>query len=674
MGLCTVTPNARELGDWLGVHPDNALFYFDQGVRQVPCESHVVGVAGDRYASRMHSLSRTLFSMIQRYSPKKPTLIYVSSRKQTILTTQDLVRLADVDEKKNIFTTGTTGTDGAVAKALREVSDPGLRRYLASGIGICHESMVPRDQEAVEVLYRCGHIQILVATFAVAKRLRVPSHLVIVKGTEVYHQKQRRYEDAPVADILHMIGQAGRPDVDSVCYSVVFVHEPKKTLFKKFLHEPLPVESSLRKHLAEVLLREVTAKRVKTFRDAVEFVTHCFLFQRLKTNPGFYGLEIKKPKRSTRYESESSPDVRLAWISRKVAEAFKSLLEAKCITLSEMRVGRTFQGNLCSAHGLHFSAIHLLYQKLSVCEGFQDVFGALFSSKEVSQLLSSYDDDKSWATLSETVCKRFCDVKFFNTMEIAAKTLGIVRCFESEEKRSKTICYGLLVGLKSEISGLGVDAELLHRTAEKLVAVAFDIAVQIGRLSPVLHILAISQALYQGLPPTDDFWELSGSAKEAISVQGRESGFASMDDILNNESNFIRFLARNSAHEGQRNRINKWLGRYPRLSVSARIDNSVERTVTVEIHVKRKFAASREGAGTFSAVSPKRTGGYAVIIGGIDKNAVYAARRVADVMTEDSVVSVPLQLGRQAEEATQLHVWVVSDVFLGVEAKARLPM
>ena len=51
----------------------------------------------------------------------------------------------------------------------------------------------------------------LVATATLAWGVNLPARLVIIKGTEYFDSKSKRYVDMPVTDILQMIGRAGRP-------------------------------------------------------------------------------------------------------------------------------------------------------------------------------------------------------------------------------------------------------------------------------------------------------------------------------------------------------------------------------------------------------------------------------------------------------------------------------
>lgn len=67
--------------------------------------------------------------------------------------------------------------------------------------------------------------------------MNLPAHLVIVKGTEFFDGKLKRYVDYPVTDILQMMGRAGRPQFDKEGVAVVMCEESKKTFLKKVCEE-----------------------------------------------------------------------------------------------------------------------------------------------------------------------------------------------------------------------------------------------------------------------------------------------------------------------------------------------------------------------------------------------------------------------------------------------------
>lgn len=66
--------------------------------------------------------------------------------------------------------------------------------------------------------------QVLIATATLAWGVNFPAHLVVVKGTEYYDGKVKRYVDMPITDILQMMGRAGRPQFDNQGIAVVLVN------------------------------------------------------------------------------------------------------------------------------------------------------------------------------------------------------------------------------------------------------------------------------------------------------------------------------------------------------------------------------------------------------------------------------------------------------------------
>lgn len=108
--------------------------------------------------------------------------------------------------------------------------------------------------------YNFDFSQVLVATATLAWGVNFPAHLVVIKGTEYYDAKVRRYVDFPITgmgfdtlsadliaflfpDVLQMMGRAGRQQFDDHGVACIFVQDVKKAFYKKFLYEPFPVES-----------------------------------------------------------------------------------------------------------------------------------------------------------------------------------------------------------------------------------------------------------------------------------------------------------------------------------------------------------------------------------------------------------------------------------------------
>ncbi|KAI1241058.1 hypothetical protein IHE44_0009518 [Lamprotornis superbus] len=240
------------------------LFNFRPSVRPVPLEVHIQGFPGQHYCPRMASMNKPAFQAIRSHSPAKPVLIFVSSRRQTRLTALDLIAfLATEDDPKQ---------------------------------------WLKMDER-----------EVLIATSTLAWGVNFPAHLVIVKGTEYYDGKTRRYVDYPItdintfiyvskqvfglyiivslADVLQMMGRAGRPQFDDQGKAVILVHDIKKDFYKKFLYEPFPVESSLLEVLADHLNAEIAAGTITSKQDAMDYITWTYFFRRLIMNPTYYNLD-----------------------------------------------------------------------------------------------------------------------------------------------------------------------------------------------------------------------------------------------------------------------------------------------------------------------------------------------------------------------------------------------
>lgn len=183
-----------------------------------------------------------MFLAICEHSPTKPALVFVSSRRQTRLTALDLIAYCAADDDPKRFLHMPEDEIALIAETLK---DAALRNTIVFGVAIHHAGLDNHDRKTVETLYGQGKIQVLIATSTLAWGVNTPAHLVVVKGTEYFDGKTRRYVNFDVTDILQMMGRAGRPQFDDTGVACVFVHEPQKNFYKKFLFEPFPGKREL---------------------------------------------------------------------------------------------------------------------------------------------------------------------------------------------------------------------------------------------------------------------------------------------------------------------------------------------------------------------------------------------------------------------------------------------
>jgi len=350
VGLSTALANAHDLADWLGI-PGDGLFNFKPSVRPVPLEVHISGFPGKHYCPRMAAMNKPTYRAILTHSPEKPVLVFVSSRRQTRLTALDLIAYCSADERESQFVNMDARE---LEPLLSTIRDQALRHTLAFGVGIHHAGLSETDRTTVERLFVEQKIMVLVCTSTLAWGVNFPAHLVVVKGTEFYDGKQKRYVDFPVTDVLQMMGRAGRPQFDQQGIAVILVHEPKKTFYRKFLYEPFPVESCLQEQLHNHINAEVVGGTIRSKQDGVDFLTWTYFYRRLTRNPAYYHLEDN---------SQESVD---AFLSDIIETTLADLQNAGCIEVNDetASVRPLVLGQIASYYYLKYTTVALFCAEL----------------------------------------------------------------------------------------------------------------------------------------------------------------------------------------------------------------------------------------------------------------------------------------------------------------------
>lgn len=159
VGLSTALANARDLANWLGIE-EMGLYNFRPSVRPVPLEVHISGFPGKHYCPRMATMNRPTFQAIRQHAPDSPSLVFVSSRRQTRLTALDLIAyLAAEDNPKQWLHM----PEEQMNDILENINDSNLKLTLAFGIGLHHAGLQDRDRRTVEELFINNKIQVCVS-------------------------------------------------------------------------------------------------------------------------------------------------------------------------------------------------------------------------------------------------------------------------------------------------------------------------------------------------------------------------------------------------------------------------------------------------------------------------------------------------------------------------------
>lgn len=679
IGLSTALANAKDLADWLGIG-QMGLYNFRPSVRPVPLEVHIAGFPGKHYCPRMATMNKPTFQAIKQHSPDKPVLVFVSSRRQTRLTAIDLMGFVVVESNPKQW---LKMPDHEMDQILTNIRDENLRLCLSFGIGLHHAGLVERDRKVVEELFVNQKIQILIATSTLAWGVNFPAHLVVVKGTEYYDGKTKRYVDFPITDVLQMMGRAGRPQFDTQGVAVILVHDQKKHFYKKFLYEPFPVESSLMGVLPDHMNAEIVAGTISTKQEALDYLTWTYFFRRLVQNPSYYGLELDDEERANNAIN--------TFLSQTVDRALTCLENAYCIEIGEdnRTIRTTPLGRIASFYYLSHETIQLFHDKLSAGISMEELLDLMTQAHEYNELPVRHNEDNLNAVLAKS-----CPIKV-NEYTYDSPHTKTHLLLQAHMSRLKLPCVDYLTDTKSVLD-----------QAIRILQAMLDICGCAGWLAASLQVQVLMQMVTQAR------WHMDSSLLTLPNVtsdtlycfkhDGR--GIQSLPELVQVVSGQYETLAtmlREELDEGQIENVFKVIKLLPLLNVNvavrgwwANTENQSEARVNirsteenrknsdwVEVHADQEYSLAihlhRVNRGQDLRIhAPKfpkpKDEGWFLVLGEVESGELLALKRVPPVRgraTHTLSFKTPDQPGRAV-----LTLYVMSDSYLGLDQQYDIPL
>ncbi|EDO46714.1 predicted protein [Nematostella vectensis] len=672
VGLSTALANARDLADWLGIG-SAGMFNFRPSVRPVPLEVHITGFPGKHYCPRMATMNKPTFEAIRIHSPTKPTLVFVSSRRQTRLTALDLIAfLAAQDDPKQWLHM----PEEEMEQVLHAVRDSNLKLVLSFGIGLHHAGLHERDRSVVEELFVNQKIQVLIATSTLAWGVNFPAHLVVIKGTEYFDGKKCRYVDFPITDVLQMMGRAGRPQYDDQGKAVILVHDVKKHFYKKFLYEPFPVESSLLEVLADHLNAEVVAGTITSKQDAMDYMTWTYFFRRLVMNPTYYDLQ------DTDHDSVNK------YLSRLVESAAAELELSGCLNTGEdsVSLSPTTAAHIASYYYLNHLTLRMLKERLHADCSLPDLLEVLSEAHEYSELPVRHNEDAINSDLAKEL-----------PLEVNPHT------FDSAHTKTNLLFQAHFSRLALPSSDYFTDQKSVLDQAIRILQAMIDVAADEGWLATALRIMHVGQMVVQARWLHDcSLLTLPGIQAQHLSGFRRPNGdqIQSLPELVHAVSarkSILDNALRGMVSSQEIEQIHSVLRRLPMLALSIKLRGAWEegdgakkaekpvRTDLVGLHdnwvtvhadqeyamkvsLKRLSASFRVStdAKVHAPCFPKvQTEGWWLVLGDTDTGELMALKRLGPVQgTTTATLSfyTPEEEGRKI-----LTVYLMSDSYLGID-------
>nr|XP_057922081.1 probable ATP-dependent DNA helicase HFM1 isoform X1 [Doryrhamphus excisus]XP_057922082.1 probable ATP-dependent DNA helicase HFM1 isoform X1 [Doryrhamphus excisus]XP_057922083.1 probable ATP-dependent DNA helicase HFM1 isoform X1 [Doryrhamphus excisus] len=371
-------PNISDVADWLSSEKGPATYLeVDESHRPVKLRKVVLGFPCSPNQTEFKfdwSLNYKMASVIQTYSDQKPALVFCSTRKGTqesaAVLAKDTRFIMPFERKQRLM------------KYAQGIVDSKLRDLVMLGVGYHHAGVDVSDRKMIENAFALGDLPVLFTTRTLAMGVNLPAHLVVIKSTIQYTAGS--CEEYSEADLLQMIGRAGRPQFDTSATAVIMTKVQTKDKYMKLMNGVEMIESSLHSHLVEHLNAEIVLQTINDVNRALDWIRSTFLYIRALKNPTHYGF---------------SADLDKCGIEAKLQElCLKNLNSLSSIGLIDMdedvNIRPTEAGRLMARYCVAFDTMQQ-FRKVSGTEKLSDLIDVVSKSREFTDIQLRMNEKKT---------------------------------------------------------------------------------------------------------------------------------------------------------------------------------------------------------------------------------------------------------------------------------------
>uniref|UniRef100_A0A3Q3W1T6 Probable ATP-dependent DNA helicase HFM1 n=1 Tax=Mola mola TaxID=94237 RepID=A0A3Q3W1T6_MOLML len=377
VAVSATIPNISDVADWLANESGPATFLdMDESHRPVKLRRVVLGFPCSPSQTEFKfdlSLNYKMANIIQTYSDQKPALVFCSTRKgvqqsATVLA-KDARFIMSIEHKQRLM------------KYANSIQDCKLRDLVTLGVGYHHAGIDLSDRKLIEKAFTLGDLPALFTTRTLAMGVNLPAHLVVIKSTMQYVAGS--CEEYSEADLLQMIGRAGRPQFDTSATAVIMTKIQNKEKYMKLVNGMEIIESSLHNHLVEHLNAEIVLQTISDVNMALDWIRSTFLYIRALKNPTHYGQSLEHTQ------------IRIELCLRNL----NSLSSIGLINMDEdINIKPTEAGKLMARYCVAFDTMKV-FSKVAGTENLSDVVG-LFCLEEFSNIQLRMNEKRQLNTLN----------------------------------------------------------------------------------------------------------------------------------------------------------------------------------------------------------------------------------------------------------------------------------
>jgi len=579
--------------------------------------------------------------------------VFVPSRKQAKITAIDIVTYAAAN-----IAAATANPNSNNANALKnckflhvdpeelqpiveKMEDKTLKETIINGVAYLHEGTSDLDKRIVEKLFSSGAIQIVVASRNLCWSLTLEAYLIIVMDTQYYNGQDHTYEDYPISDMLQMCGRANRPLSDSDSKVVVMCQSSRKSFYKKFLYEPLPIESHLDKSLHDHFNAEIVTKTIENKQDAVDYLTWTLMYRRMTQNPNYYKLQGV----SHRHLSDH--------LSELVETTLTDLEQSKCISIEEeIDVSPINLGMIAAYYYINYRTIELFSKTLTVKTKIRSLLDIISSAAEFEHIPIRYHEEQALKQLSQRLPSRIDPKSKYNDPHVKANVL-----------------------IQAHLSRLPLSAELQKDTNEilitavRLIQACVDVLSTNGWLSPALAAMELAQMCTQAMWNKDSYLKQLPHFTNEIVDRCKEKKIETIFDVMDMEDDDrTELLGLNTAKMAD---VARFCNRYPNIELSYDVENKDHIQSGGQVNVN--VSMEREDEVTGPVIAPlfpqKREENWWVVIGDTKTNTLLSIKR----LTLNQKAKIKLDFtAPSVANSYSYTLYLMSDAYLGCDQEYKL--
>ena len=283
IGLSATVANSADVARWLRV-PSDCYKIFGEEYRPIPLRYHIVGCNARNPWMLGKVYDQKMLPTLTKYASGKPTLVFCTSRKQSITAAQALrdnlcqsKQYSGGGMEQWMTSSLPSQKKQRLLKAANQCKNSLLRTLIPFRIAIHNADMDKKDRNEVESLFKESLINCLFSTSTLAQGLNYPVRVVVIAGTTIYHDGRLQEYDRNI--LLQMCGRAGRMGLDTEGVVIIMTSKSLVQKYSNLAHEPPQIlHSRLTTQLEDCLNAEIAMQSVVDVPSAIRFLECTFLW------------------------------------------------------------------------------------------------------------------------------------------------------------------------------------------------------------------------------------------------------------------------------------------------------------------------------------------------------------------------------------------------------------